>query len=412
MTRRRLVPLGLVALLGAAGLIVALAASMPRAPVHHENNYVVQRCGDNKPRTADTAHNTSSNRAANKSTAKLTEADQVEVASESEEKEAEKPRAPETNPDLPPLDYLLKPSWRAYTPRETFVQRVKLRVTLQDEFKYPVHGAEVVVSAYGVAHIADVPEEISVSPVIENYNAVVIGHTNSGGVVEVEIGFEADFEEFLFVALSVSASTVLAKADKVEVDWVRSKPDKLVEANLVLPQRGGVRGRVVDESGIGIKGIRVFAYWKEGFKNCQGEAVSTDDSGHFELTNLPLLTVALSVTGERVFSSSQVPRVTIYAHQFVHLAPDIIVIPYTQHSFTLKPPDKANKQERLNIRFLRDDEELRMQKVEWSEEYVVKLGNIPEGATAIVVMVPGCKPLRINLQDSTYLGEFIPSAED
>ncbi|MCC6575226.1 MAG: carboxypeptidase regulatory-like domain-containing protein [Planctomycetes bacterium] len=286
--------------------------------------------------------------------------------------------------------------------------RVKLRIRVIDEFERPVPDAEITASAFGVALVREIPEGMRVSPAREHYDDTVIGRSNGEGALDVELGFRADFTEFAYLHINLSAKTALAVSPEVELEW--NDRHESYNATLTMPERGGIRGRVVDGAGLGVATVMVVATESPKSKQHLG-AVFTDVSGYFELVNLPPGTISLVARGDFYRGELDYVIATVHPNVVAGLDRDIVVHAITRYTLKLLLPDDVYKHGGAQLTYFGAAGKISNLEAVWFNDFTVRLMDPPEGATAVEIKVLNCESLRIDLPPITprqviELGDF------
>lgn len=312
----------------------------------------------------------------------------------------ESPAAPAlTEPPVETPDVVLSlPEWKRGTTLLVF--NLRLRGIVVDEAGFPRPGVRVLItSAWAMADVGKIPPNMTVQPARDHLEGAQIAVSDADGRFDVLVGCPLSFDKIAFLEANLVADTDLVRSEQVTF----MHEDEKQEIRLVLPDRGGLRGRVVDSFGAPQAGVRVAVARLE--YSDAAAWVNTGKGGEFEFKNLKEGRYSLATSGYLWVAETDRPTIDVFNGVMYDLGDAIRVKQRTLVRVTLEWLDGTHA-EGLTITavWMADDRELGQTQALSQRGGWVEFTDPPAGVQQMRLTGKGFHELLIQLPDVSTPG--------
>lgn len=314
---------------------------------------------------------------------------------------------PATLPNIPPIE--LEGS---VTPLADCGKRhyVVLRGVVVDHNKVPVVDAAIFVGATAAAALPDSADAPRGTPARAQYAEVRAGASGYDGRFEILLALAHGWEGFSFCEVTVRAEAGYASSPAVKAGATRDR--EALELELKIPALGGLSGRVVDEFGVGVPGIRVRATFEptEGSRRAAPTLAVSDDAGGFVFTDLApgqyRVSIAHGIEVGKPDPKLRAPAEyqpvkpevsgTVVLGVVTPLPDEPVVKLRTMVTLTLELGGKPLTGRSVTVE-LHGGEVVIKSSVATDAAGMLRIADPPEGTTRMTLTVEGCEPIEVVL---------------
>jgi hypothetical protein len=342
------------------------------------------------------------------------------------EPEKEPEKQPDPQPDaLPNIPAIELES--SVTPLADCDKRhyVVLRGTVVDHNNLPVADAAIFAGATAAAALPDSTDGPRGNPARAQYAEVRIGASGYDGRFEILLALAHSWDGFSFCELTVKADAGYATSQIVKVSATRDRGTHELELKILA--LGGISGRVVDETGVGVAGIRVQAIHEpeESSKRSAPSRTVSDDAGNFTFVGLApgnyRVSVAHAIEIGKPETSLRLPdeyqpvksevNGVVVIGVITPLGDEPVVKLRTILVLTLELNGQPLATKAVSVE-MHGGEVVVKSGVATDANGLARFSDPPEGTTRLTVTFEGCAPLEVNLPvllpgQVNHLGNYV-----
>lgn len=342
------------------------------------------------------------------------------------DKQPEKQPEPEALPNIPPVE--LEGS---VTPLADSTKRhyVVLRGVVVDHNNLPVADAAIFAGATAAAALPDSTDGPRGNPARAQYAETRAAASGYDGRFEILLALAHAWDGFSFCEVSVRADAGYATSAVVKVGATKDR--QAHELELKILALGGISGRVVDENGVGVAGIRVQAIHEpdESSKRAAPSRTISDDAGNFIFTGLApgnyRVSVAHAVEIGKPETSLRLPdeyqpvkpevNGVVVAGLVTPLGDEPVVKLRTILTLTLELNGQPLAAKSVSIE-MHGGEVVIKAGMATDANGLLRFVDPPEGTTRVTLTFEGCAPLEVNLPvvlpgQVNHLGNYVLTPE-